>query len=240
MFRSIPHLAKNFAENYRSLMAAIQFAQVDTPLTTLLVTSSAPGEGKTLTAGNLAITYAQSGKKTLLIDLDMRRPQQHVLFSQDREPGFSEYFVPLALPQPQTGNGLIRGTDIPNLHLLPCGQIPPNPIALLNSDKMGALLEEWEREYDIILIDSPPVLSVADAAIIAKHVDTTLLLVEAGKTKRQIAAQAKEVLEKIGAPIAGVVLNNVDFSKHYGYYYYYHYYRYYYRYYTPSEEETEG
>ena len=103
------------------------------------------------------------------------------------------------------------------------------------------LLEEWKREYDIVLFDSPPVLSVADAAIVAKQVDTTLLIVEAGKTKRQIALQAKELLEKVGAPIAGVVLNNVDFSRHYGGYYYYHYYRYYYRYYTaPSEDETES
>ncbi|MBI1924888.1 polysaccharide biosynthesis tyrosine autokinase [Candidatus Poribacteria bacterium] len=235
--RSIPHLAKNIAENYRSLMAAIQFAQVDLPITTLLITSSTPSEGKTLTAGNLAITYAQSGKKTLLIDLDLRRPQQHVLFSQEREPGFSDYFASLALPQPQSTNGLIRETHIPNLHLLPCGQIPPNPIALLGSDKMLALLEEWKKEYDLILIDTPPLLSVADAAIVARNVDTTLLIVEAGKTNRQIASQAKAVLDQVGVPISGVVLNNVDFSKHYGGYYYYHYYRYYHRYYSDSSEE---
>ena len=237
--RSIPHLAKNIAESYRSLMAAIQFAQVDLPITTLLITSSTPGEGKTLTAGNLAITYAQSGKKTLLIDLDLRRPQQHLLFSQEREPGFSDYFAALALPQPQSTNGLIRETSIPNLHLLPCGQVPPNPIALLGSDKMLALLEEWKKEYDIILIDTPPLLSVADAAIASRNVDTTLLIVEAGKTKRQIALQGKSVLEQVGAPISGVILNNVDFSKHYGGYYYYHYYRYYHRYYSSSESEEE-
>ncbi len=235
--RNVLHLEKNLAESYRSLMAAIQFAQVGSPVRTLVVTSSAPGEGKTLTGGNLAITYAQNGKTVLLVDLDLRRPQQHVFFGQDREPGFADYFVSLALPQPQSMNGLIRETNISNLYLLPCGSIPPNPVGLLSSDKMLALLEEWKKEYDIILIDTPPVLSVADAAIIAKNVDTTLLVVEAGKTKRQLALQARALLERVGASIFGVVLNNVDFSKHYGYYYY-QYYRYYNRYYGSSEEEV--
>ena len=225
VLRSLPYLSKNFSESYLSLMTAIQFSEVDTPITTILVTSSVPGEGKTLTAANLAATYAQNGKKTLLVDLDLRRPRQHMLFSQGKkEPGFSDYFVPLALPQGESGNGLIREEiNTPNLHLLTSGQIPPNPVALLGSERMSALLEEWNKAYDIIIFDSPPVLSVADATIIAQNVDITLLLVECGKTKRQLAMQAKELLEQAGVVISGVILNNIDLSKHYGGYNYLYY-----------------
>ena len=251
--------AKDIAESYQSLAASIQFADVDNPVKTLLITSSAPSEGKTLTAGNLAITMARSGFNILLVDCDFRRPSQHRLFSQSREPGLSDY---LAAPEEfaqDLGDELVRETDIEKLHLVTCGQLPPNPIALLASDKMKKLIEQWreEEEYDMVLFDSPPLLSVADASILAsnEHLDKVLVVVQAGQTKRQVAQSAVEMLEKTHvksaeategnsskneSKIFGVTLNDIDLTKRYGRYYYYYYYYYYPRkYYTSSEDEEE-
>ena len=136
-------------------------------------------------------------------------------------------------------NGMIRETEIDNLSLVTCGQIPPNPITLFASERMKQLLEKWREEYDIILLDSPPILSVADSSILASEVDAVIMVIQAGQTKRQVAQHAMEMLEKIGQEPFGVVLNNVDFSKHYGSYYYYYYYYYPQKYYDSDEEEEE-
>ncbi|MFQ6039865.1 MAG: CpsD/CapB family tyrosine-protein kinase, partial [Candidatus Poribacteria bacterium] len=239
--------AKDIAESYRSLAANIQFANVDSPPKIVLITSPTPAEGKTLTAGNLAITIARSDKKTLLVDCDLRRPSQHRLFSQPREPGLSDYLIATPVENPDEDgeetseiiNGIIRETGVDNLSLVTCGQIPPNPIALFASERMKQLIEKWREEYDIILFDSPPLLSVADASILASEVDTVIMVVQAGQTKRQAAQNAIEMLEKIGQEPFGVILNDIDFSKHYGSYYYYYYYYYYPRKYYTSEEEDE-
>ncbi|HIE25951.1 TPA: polysaccharide biosynthesis tyrosine autokinase [Candidatus Poribacteria bacterium] len=237
--------AKDITESYRSLAANIQFANVDKPVKVVLITSPTPAEGKTLTAGNLAITMARSDKKTLLVDCDFRRPAQHRLFAQPREPGLSDYLIATPVEHPdEVGeetseiiHGLIRETEVDNLSLVTCGQIPPNPIPLLASERMKGLIEKWREEYDIVLFDSPPLLSVADASILASEVDTVITVVQAGQTKRQSAQHAMEMLEKMGQESFGVILNNIDFSKHYGSHYYYYYY--YPRKYYSSEEEDE-
>jgi capsular exopolysaccharide synthesis family protein len=239
--------AKDIAESYRSLVANIQFANVDNPPKVVLITSPTPSEGKTLTTGNLAITMARSDKKTLLVDCDLRRPSQHRLFSQTREPGLSDYLITMPVEHPggvreETPailNGIIRETEVDNLYLVTCGQIPPNPIALFASERMKQLIETWREEYDVIFFDSPPLLSVADTSILASEVDTVIMVVQAGQTKRQAAQNAIEILGKIGQEPFGVILNDIDFSKHYGSYYYYYYYYYPRKYYTSEEEDEE-
>ena len=231
--------AKDIAESYRSLAANIQFANVDKSVQTILITSPTPAEGKTLTAGNLAITIARSDKKTLLVDCDLRRPSQHRLFTQLREPGLSDYLIATPEEAPEVMNSIVRETEVDKLSLVPCGQIPPNPITLFASERMKQLIEKWRREYDIILIDSPPLLSVADTSVLSSEVDTVILVVQAGQTKRQSAQHAIEILEKIDREPFGVILNNIDFSKHYGSYYYYYYYYYPRKYYTSEEEDED-
>jgi len=240
---------KDIAESYRGLLANIEYSSVDeeTPQV-LLITSSTPKEGKTTTTANLAITMAQMGKKTLLIDCDMKRPRQHALFIQAKEPGLSNYLLSETGAPADASEflryGLIRETNVDNLHLLPCGKPPHNSMALVGSKKMEDLIAQWKEEYDYILIDSPPVLSVADAGILSANdnVDATLLIVKVGTTKQKIAEQAAEQLRKTNKEheIFGVILNNMDASKRYGYYYYYYYYYYSNRYKYSTDDDEEA
>ena len=249
-------------ENYRTLSANIKYSDVDNPPKSLLITSAAPGEGKTATASNLAITMAQSGLSVLLIDTDLRRPRTHRIFLQDRTPGLTDFLAeeassgglsPASSGDPpsrqQEGNhqspitnhqsleGFIRPTEVENLYLFPCGSHVSNPGALLSSERMGKLIEELAQQYDMLIFDSPPLVSVADAVMLSTEIDATLLVIKSGETKRQIAQQGKELLKNVDANIIGVVLHNIDYSKQYGsYYYYYHYYR---HYYYSNDEETE-
>jgi capsular exopolysaccharide synthesis family protein len=232
---------------YRTLAANIKYANVDTPVQTLLVTSAAPMEGKTSTATNLAISMAQTGSKVLLMDTDLRRPRIHRIFQQDRSPGLAELLTDDLTPPPcppplstkwrGAGGEVIRPTSIDNLYLLPCGAHISTPEGLLSSEKMKKLIELLSEQYDIIIFDSPPLVSSADAMILATQVDGTLMVIRSGETKRQIALQGKELLENVDAHIIGAVLNNIDYSRQYGsYYYYYYYYRSYY--YSSDEDES--
>lgn len=220
--------------NYRTLAANIRYAEVDTPIKTLLVTSAAPGEGKTVTATNLAISLAQTGKKVLLLDADLRKSRIHRIFQFDREPGLTDFLIDEA----SEPNLSVLPTEIDNLSVLVSGSHVSNPEMLLSSEKMASLIESLKEEYDIVIFDSPPLLSAADAITLAKETDDTLMVIKSGQTKRQIALQGKELLENVGAELLGAVLNNVDYSKQYGsYYYYYYYYR---SYYYSSDDEEEG
>ena len=231
--------------NYRTLAANIKYANVDTPIQSLLVTSAAPIEGKTSTATNLAISMAQTDNKVLLIDTDLRRPRIHRIFQQDRSPGLTDLLVDENISIEEvyqqgvhpTEEAFIRPTSIDNLYLFPCGAHVSNPEGLLSSEKMKQLIKSLTSQYDIILFDSPPLISAADAMILASEVDATLMVIHSGKTKRLVALQGKELLENVDAQIIGAVLNNIDYSKQYGsYYYYYYYYR---SYYYSSDEEEE-
>lgn len=233
--RNIGYLSQADIESYTRLQMVVQFASIDWPVKTLLITSSTPGEGKTLTAGNLAIVSALSGKRTLLVDCDFRRPRTHVFLEQPLEPGLSEYILDLSkieeFSQPERLERLaqvsperfIRVTNIKNLFLLPSGKRPPNPVSILNSDMISKLIAQWREKYDMVVIDSPPVLSVADASVLASKVDKVLIVVRSGWTKCQPAHRAKETLETFGSRIFGVVLNGIDFSKGYSSYYYHYY-----------------
>jgi len=218
------------AESYRSLWTNIQFANLDEPVKTVLVTSPSPKEGKSLTTANLALTIAQADLRVLLIDADLRRPTAHRLFGCQRDPGLSELITE------DVGNleNYVTNTYADNLYVLPSGKVPPNPVGILGSDKMKLLVEEAKKRYDLVLFDSPPVVAMADASVLAKGLDLTLLVLQVGQTKYQVAKQAKDLLDRLDVSIFGVVFNGVDFSRRSGqYYYYYHYHDYY------SKEETD-
>ena len=226
-------LKSPISESYRSLWTNIQFASnMDRPAKTILVTSPGPREGKSLTAANLALTMAQAGVKVLIIDTDLRRPMVHRLFGYQKSPGLSE----LITSDLSNIESAIRNTYADNLYILTCGKLPPNPIELLGSEKMRQLIEEAKSIFDIILFDSPPLIAMADASVLATELDTTLLVIQAGQTKQHIATQAKELLKRLDIDIFGAVFNGIDYSRRYGYYGY-HYYRQYHNYYSREEDE---
>ena len=213
------------SEAFRSLRTNIQFASVDTPVKTLLVTSPSPKDGKSTVAVNLGVSLAQSGNKVVIIDADLRRPQIHNRLALPNRQGISGVFV-----QPHIVlNGAMRKTGIDNLSALTSGALPPNPAELLGSGKMSEILGQIQEKADIILVDTPPVLAVTDASVLAPRVDGVLLVVKPGVTKQAACRQAVEQLNRVGAKILGVVLNDISVKRssyRYAYYrgYYYNYY----------------
>lgn len=211
-------------ESYRSLRTNLSFVSPDNPIKCLLVTSAGPSEGKSLTVANLALSYAQMGKKTLLIDTDLRRPVMHHLFGIKREPGFSDLFI-AGLDY----NMAIRATEKENLYLLPAGIFIPNPSELIASQKMISHIEYFKKNYDITFFDTPPVVAVTDAPLLGTKLDGVLLIIRSQKTSREVAEKAISNLENVGVKCIGTVLNDINLSHRYssyGYYkYYYHYYK---------------
>jgi len=194
------------AEAYRMLRTNLQFSDVDRPLRTLMVTSANPEEGKSVTAANLAIVMAQAGKRTILVDTDLRRPSQHRLFELNNRLGLTT----LLLDTHMSLNDALQGAGIENLSILTSGTLPPNPADLLGSKRMGSLIENMEREADVVIFDSPPIMAVSDASVLANRVNGVLLIVDSGYTRRASARRSKEVLAGVGANILGVVLNRVS------------------------------
>jgi len=203
------------AEAYRMLRTNIQFYNYENKYKTILITSSGIGEGKSTVISNLAITMAQSGSKVLLMDADFRRPVISKLFNLSNKKGLSNMLV----SGYENYKASIQSTGINNLDIITSGPIPPNPSELLGSQSMKNFLEIIENEYDIILIDSPPVGTVTDAAVLSTIVDGVILLVSSGKVSIEIARRAKESLRKVSANIIGVVMNNIKIE-HDNYYYY--------------------
>lgn len=204
------------SEAYRTLRTNIQFSSFDKKVKTLLVTSSGPGEGKTTTSSNLAIVMAQGGSKTLLIDCDQRKPSVHKIFGFSNANGLSNILVNQNEVDINIG---IRQTEIPNLHVLSSGTRPPNPAELLGSVKMKNFIEELKKVYDFIILDTPPIVLVTDAQILAQYTDGCLIVISSGETERDSVIKAKGLLEKVNAKILGVVINKVDLKKN-GYYHY--------------------
>ncbi|NLG50446.1 MAG: CpsD/CapB family tyrosine-protein kinase [Chloroflexi bacterium] len=208
------------SESYRLLRTNIRFSVVDKPLFTLMVTSAGPSEGKSVTLSNLAVALAESGKKVLVIDTDLRRPTLHHLFESPNAAGLSDAILNVNTSVME----YVQQTLIPNLYLLSAGPIPPNPAELLASERMGHLLEELRQHMDVVLLDSPPALVVADAFILGARVDATLLVTDLGQTRRPMARRVAEELRRVGANPAGVVLNRVGpggagYNFSYQYYY---------------------
>ncbi|MEI3598495.1 MULTISPECIES: CpsD/CapB family tyrosine-protein kinase [unclassified Oceanobacillus] len=203
------------SEQFRTVRTNMQFSSVDNVLKSFLVTSSGPAEGKSSTTANLAIVYAQQGKRVLLIDADLRKPTMHYTFRLDNLRGLSNLLVGEV-----TLEEAVNSTDIDTLDVMTCGPIPPNPSELLGSRKMETLLREAKLSYDLVVFDTPPVLAVTDAQILANLVDGSVLVVRSGKTEIEPAQKAKEALAPAKAKLLGVVLNDRE-KKASNYYYYY-------------------
>lgn len=209
------------SEAYRTLRTNIQFSSVDKPVRSLLVSSSSPGEGKSTTTANLAVVLAQTGQRVIVVDTDLRRPVLHKVFSVPNNTGLTT--VLLAGDNDSLAAHL-QPTEIENLSVLTSGPIPPNPSELLGSHRMGALVEALSQAADIAIFDSPPVLAVTDAVVLARQVDGVLLVADAGHTREHALASAVAELQKTGANVLGVALNRLDARRGSYYYYYYYYY----------------
>jgi capsular exopolysaccharide synthesis family protein len=208
------------AEAYRVLRTSVLLSTAGKPPKTILVTSSQPGEGKTTTASNTAVSMAQLGARVLIIDCDMRKPSAHKLFGVDPELGLSTF-----LSRDVELGDLIQELQIPNLSILPCGAIPPNPAELISSERMKNMLRTLGEQYDHILIDSPPLMNITDSVILSTMVDGVILVVHGGKSSREVVRRARQELTTVGAKIFGVVLNNLDLRREgYSEYYYDRYY----------------
>lgn len=193
------------AEAYRSLRTNLLFSQAVRDLRTLVVTSATPAEGKTTTAANLALTFAQQGVRVLLIDCDLRRPRVHGVMQMEREPGLTQVLL-----EQVSIDDAVRVGAIPNLFVLPAGRLPPNPSELLGGSRMKALLQRIAGSYDLLVLDSPPVLLTPDSAVLGAVCDGVLLVLRAGRTQQQAAREALRQLAAVDAHVVGAVLNDPD------------------------------
>jgi len=198
------------------LRTNVEYSAIDQTLQVIVVTSTKPGEGKSTTCANLAVAYAQTSKKVLLIDADMRKPSQHHLFGKSNRLGLTT-----ALFRQKELQDVIQQTNTDDLAIISAGPTPPNPSELLASKRMAALLETARERYDVVIIDTPPLMYVTDAQIAAAQSDGVILVVEAGKVKKDVALRAKASLDHVKARLIGVVLNNVPRKHSDSYYYYY-------------------
>ncbi|MGL6227912.1 MAG: CpsD/CapB family tyrosine-protein kinase [Culicoidibacterales bacterium] len=206
-------------EAYRALRTNIQFSNFDQEMQVITVTSSTPGEGKSTTMSNLAATFAQAGKRTIIIDADMRKPTIHKQFDLAKMRGLSSVLVGVE----KFETCIQKNKDQENLDILVCGPIPPNPAEMLGSQKMADFIAQLRTQYDVILIDAPPVLAVADAQILAQIADGVILVAAYNQVQKDQLAEAKKRLDKVNAHILGVVMNKVDMKNQNGDYYYYYY-----------------
>jgi capsular exopolysaccharide synthesis family protein len=208
------------AEAYRALRTNIQFASPDKPVHTILTTSTSPDDGKSTTIANLAITFAAAGSPTVLIDADLRRPHLHSIFGLSNDAGLTSLIAEMARNREGITPELpLQNTQVANLQVLTSGPVPPNPAEILGSRRMAEILDILKLKVEYILIDTPPIIAVTDAAILSPRVDGVLLVVNAGKTRRDLAVKARDILQQINANILGVVLNNAEVDKSaYSYY----------------------
>ena len=204
---------------YRTLRTNLQFTSVDKPIRSLLLTSSLPGEGKTLSSANLAISFAESGKRVLLIDADMRKPKQHDIFDVKKSPGLSDYLVRnLALEQ------VCYPTKSEHLKVVPCGTTPPNPAEMVGSQRMKDFINEAQGKFDLVIVDSPPVQIVSDPMPLSTMVSHVLLVVKFGQTQLRDLEETLAILQHVKASLLGVIFNDIKVGRGYGNYHKYEYY----------------
>ncbi|WP_323703218.1 polysaccharide biosynthesis tyrosine autokinase [Mammaliicoccus sp. Dog046] len=204
------------SEKFRGIRSNILFSTADNNMQSLLVTSDMPSSGKSTMSANIAITYAQAGFKTLLIDGDMRKPTQHYIFKKNNVKGLSSVVI-----NKSTLNETVQSTDITDLNVLTSGPIPPNPSELIGSSNMLDIFETLKKEYDFIIIDTPPVNTVTDAQLFGELAKHAVFVVDAEKNNRDSVKKGKTLLEKAGTKILGVVLNKAPLDKSSSSYYYY-------------------
>ena len=211
----------SITESVRSIRTNIIFSSPDKPLRKMLITSAGPQEGKSTNVINLGIIFAQGGNRVLIVDSDLRRPRLHKAFSVSRTIGLTNLIM-----GDEDIEDVIVQTEVPNLCLIPCGPIPPNPSELLGGERMQEIITELENRFDIVLFDSPPIVAVTDAVVLSKKVDGVVLIVKSGKTTSEMLVKAKRQLEDVSSHMLGTVLNDFNIKgEGYRYYYYYHYYR---------------
>ncbi len=204
-------------ESYRALRTNVEFASVDAPIRTLLVTSALPGEGKTVTAANLAVVFAQAGRRVILVDADLRQPGVARIFNLSNERGLTT----LLRSDDATLESVLQGTEQAPLRLLTTGPLPPNPAELLGSQRMRTIVDRLVATGDLVIFDTPPLQAVTDAAILSSFVDGTLFVIDATRSHRRPVRLARQALERAGANVLGVVLNRVAAEDKAGYSGYY-------------------
>lgn len=226
------------AEAYRTLRTNISYTSVDKPLRTLMVTSSEPGEGKTTTISNLGVVLAQNGQCVIVADCDLRHPRVHTYLGLPNRQGISNLFTKSSVSL----NSHRQGTKVENLTVITTGSLPPNPAELLGSQKMQAILDNMRQSADIILIDTPPILAVTDAAVLAPTLDGVLIVVRPGKTRASALRLTLEQMHRVNANVLGIVLNDVATrGSYYGYQYrYYRNYAAYQGYYGEKHKGTSA
>ncbi|WP_459501931.1 CpsD/CapB family tyrosine-protein kinase [Bacillus sp. C1] len=202
------------SEQYRNVRTNIEFASVDKKIRSLVVTSANSSEGKTTTAANIAIVFAQQGKKVLLIDADLRKPALHQMLQAENIFGLTS-----VLTRNKTLETCVTNTQIRNLSFLPCGPIPPNPAELLGANSMKALLSEIYGMYDLVIFDTSPILPVTDAQVMANQCDASVLVIRSGATEKDAALKAKQALDSAKATLLGVILNDKEQNGSEYYYY---------------------
>ncbi|PYJ58700.1 MAG: capsular biosynthesis protein [Verrucomicrobia bacterium] len=217
------------AEAYRVLRTNVLFSRKREDANSLTVVSGGAGEGKSTTIFNLAVVFAQNGQRALLVDSDLRRPSLHKLLNVSNSVGLTSYLL-----RQNTLEEVIQTTSIPTLDFLPSGKLPSSSLGILNSAQMKDFIKEAKRRYDFVFFDSPPIMGVSDASILASEVDLSLLVIQYRKYPQAMTIRAKQMVEKVGGALLGVVLNNINISQD-SYYYYYS--GYYYDYYAKREEE---
>jgi len=216
---TLKHPRSPTSEAYRVLRTNLRFSGIENPSGALLITSAGPAEGKTTTAANLAVAVAQSGRRVILLDCDLRRPTIDKCFGLTNNEGLSSLF----LNDTTTLESVMQPTKLDTLQVITSGPIPPNPAELLDSNRMRRILDTLRSQADLLIIDSPPVLAVADASILGARCSGALLVIDAGRTRSDVARRAVETLNKIGTKVLGVVLNRINARRAAGDYYYYYY-----------------
>jgi capsular exopolysaccharide synthesis family protein len=219
----------NFSESFRTLRTNVLFSTAEEGIRSLVVTSTGPGEGKTLVSTNLAVGLAQAGMRVLLIDADMRKPRVHSVFDKPRQPGLSNVLVGTA-----RFSETVHATTIPGLWMVPAGAYPPNPSELLSSKRFADLIASLGVHFDWAIIDTPPIMAVTDSSIVAHLTTGVVFVIGAEMTSRYAAQRAVEQIGRGNARFLGAVLNRVDL-KHNAYYYSQYYRREYSDYYAPHE-----
>ena len=218
------------AEAYRVLRTNLLFSRKEDKLNTVAVVSAGAGEGKSTTVFNLAAVFAQSGQRTLMVDSDLRRPTLHKMLHLTNSRGLTNYLL-----MQNSLEEVIQTTSVPTLDFLSSGKLPSSSLGILSSAQMGDLISELKQRYDFVFFDSPPIMGVSDASILASEVDMTLQVIQYRRYPQPMNIRAKQLVEKVGGNLVGIVLNNINMSQDESYYYYSGYYHdYYYR-----SEETE-
>jgi len=222
------------AEAYRVLRTNILFSRKDDKLNTVAVVSAGAGEGKTTTCFNLATVFAQSDHRVLVVDSDLRRPTLHKLMKVSNSAGLTSYLL-----KQNTLDQVIQISSLPNLHFMPSGKLPSSSLGILSSPQMKELISELKQRYDFVFFDSPPIMGVSDASILASEVDMTLQVIQYRRYPQPMNIRAKQMIEKVGGRLIGIVLNNINMSQDESYYYYSGYYHDYY-YARKDDDQPQG